>query len=122
MSSLEEEDLLLVAAVCRGIWLRRNKFIFEGIFTQPSKVVSKAKEAVEDFYQASLECRDPTNSNLDNSIIRWESPPMGVGVVVLDHKGAIMACKSVSKPYICDPTVAKAMVAWVAVSLCGFNN
>ena len=55
MSSLEEEDLLLVAAICKGIWFQMNKFIFEGVFTQPSQVVSKAKEAVKDFYQASLE-------------------------------------------------------------------
>lgn len=48
---------------------------------------------------------------------------MGVGVVVCDHKGAIMACKSVAKPQICDPTLAKATTAWVQpISLCRFNN
>lgn len=74
MSNLDEEDIILVASVCRGIWFRKNEFIFEGVFTHHAQVVSKAKQVLEEFNHASLasslERKDSTSSNLCNSIMR----------------------------------------------------
>lgn len=67
---------------------------------------------------------------------RWKLPPegvvktnwddaldisnkrMGVGVVVRDASGAILASMVTTIPFIRDPTVAEAMAAWKAVVFC----
>jgi ribonuclease HI len=50
---------------------------------------------------------------------------MGIGVVVRDYAGGVVATKSVTKDYICDPVVAEALALWTAVELfgqLGFND
>lgn len=41
---LDEEERHLMVTVAKGIWLRRNKFVFEGVFQAPATVVRIAKE------------------------------------------------------------------------------
>jgi hypothetical protein len=54
-SRLDEEGLLLSLAVARAIWLRRNAFVFDKVFTSPKQVMCQAQEAVIFF----LSCHDP---------------------------------------------------------------
>jgi hypothetical protein len=49
---LGEGDMQLIATIAREIWLRRNKFVFDGIFT-PSTVIRSAKDQVEGFAAAN---------------------------------------------------------------------
>jgi hypothetical protein len=43
---------------------------------------------------------------------------MGIGVIIRDHNGAILAALVASKQYIIDPTTVEALVAWKMVELC----
>ncbi|XP_059429145.1 uncharacterized protein LOC132162954 [Corylus avellana] len=67
---------------------------------------------------------------------RWKKPPfgvvkfnwdaavdkererMGIGIIVRDHNGLILAAYVASRQYITDPTTTKALVAWKMVELC----
>jgi hypothetical protein len=44
---LEDAERHLMVTVARLIWLRRNKFIFKGVFQAPKTVVRIAREQVE---------------------------------------------------------------------------
>jgi hypothetical protein len=39
----------LMAVTCRHIWLRRNKMVFDQIFTHPTAVSEEAVRSLEDF-------------------------------------------------------------------------
>jgi hypothetical protein len=43
------EDLDLKAVISRRIWLRRNQFIFDNIFTSPQTVFKEFMESLDDF-------------------------------------------------------------------------
>lgn len=43
---------------------------------------------------------------------------MGVGLVVCDHEGRVVAVLCAPMPYVHDPTVAEALAAWRLAELC----
>jgi hypothetical protein len=43
------EDLDLMAVISRRIWLRRNPFIFDNIFTPPQTVFKESMKSLDDF-------------------------------------------------------------------------
>jgi len=49
---LDTDDLLLAFIVARRIWLRRNSFIFEGVFIPPQQLESTASDSLEFFLLA----------------------------------------------------------------------
>jgi hypothetical protein len=44
-----KEDMELMTVICRRIWLRRNKTVFDQIFTPPIVVYEEAVRSLEDF-------------------------------------------------------------------------
>lgn len=44
----------LCALICCNLWLRRNAFIFENVFTNPRQVLESALQQLESFQSASL--------------------------------------------------------------------
>jgi hypothetical protein len=49
MGRFNREELSLFAVLSRGIWLRGNRFIFEGDFTPPNVILTDASKSLEDF-------------------------------------------------------------------------
>jgi hypothetical protein len=62
MEKLEEEEFIEAATLARLLWLRRNTYVFDGVFTAPTQLVLQAKGQVEGYAQA--------NQRVD-SIWRW---------------------------------------------------
>ena len=54
---LEEGEINLVARVARQIWLRRNRMVFEGVFSPPMKLIQQAKDQIEAAEQAEQDTR-----------------------------------------------------------------
>jgi ribonuclease HI len=60
-----------------------------------------------------------------DAAIDKEKKIMGVGVVVRDYSGGVIAMKCLTCSYICEPVVVEAMAVWTAsklVGLLGFKD
>jgi hypothetical protein len=49
---MDVEDMELFAMVAQRIWFRRNRFVFEEVFTPPNCLIRGAKEALQDYKKA----------------------------------------------------------------------
>jgi hypothetical protein len=49
MDRFTKAEMGLMAVLSRSIWLRRNKFIFENIFTHPQQVYKDPGDSLDDF-------------------------------------------------------------------------
>jgi hypothetical protein len=80
MGRFNREELCLFVVVSRGIWLHRNRFIFEGKFTPPNVVFSEASKSLEEFircHQAVNYLVQPGESIPATVANRWHLPPSG---------------------------------------------
>ena len=131
----EDHDFCIFVEIARRIWLRRNRWIHEGLFTHPNEMASVAKRAVEEFQNIRL----GAHSNLDESNEwdqRWENPPlgwikvncdavldvkqglMGMGFVLRDHGGMIRVARSITQQGFLGPASAEALAVFLAIQLC----
>jgi hypothetical protein len=44
MEKLEEEEFIEAITMARMLWLRRNTYVFDGVFTAPTQLIIQAKE------------------------------------------------------------------------------
>ncbi|KAF5477697.1 hypothetical protein F2P56_004314 [Juglans regia] len=149
MQKLEAEDLEIVAVVMRSLWQRRNLFIFENIFNGPESLLRKAKTVLEDFKEAQLQIINPieeprqletSGSNRGRQVL-WKKPEqggfkanwdaalnskfMGLGVVIRNENGEVVACACSRRLPAPNSDVAESVALWFAVELCcelGFNR
>lgn len=49
MDRFTKAEMGLMSIFSRSIWLRRNKFIFENIFTHPQQVYNDSVDSLDDF-------------------------------------------------------------------------
>jgi len=130
---LEREELEFAAMVTQRIWFRRNRFVFDGIFTHPSSLIKSAKESLEEFRKAVDSMYIFSSPSPISSPAHWSKPPqgyfkmnwdaavdrdqkwMGVGIVSRDSNGKVIASKCSYHRYISDPLVAEALGAKLCV-------
>ncbi|XP_042958143.1 uncharacterized protein LOC122293710 [Carya illinoinensis] len=142
MDKLSEKELELVAVLMRLLWLRRNSFIFEKKFKDPDSVVCTARAVIEDFQEARThEVKITSATNMGSGSQRWIKPiqgfikanwnastntsNLGLGIVLRDEVGEVLACACFKKPPISDSSLAETMALWQAVELShelGFNR
>jgi hypothetical protein len=140
MNQLRAEDLNLMAVIARRIWLWRNKFIFESLFTHPQIIVSEALAHLEEYQRCNKKEDILSSGDLMPHPPRprtgWCPPPsglikvnwdasinitkecIGIGVVVRDSIGNVLRAKSLTKKVVAIPMLAEAMVAYEAVVFC----
>lgn len=129
--SIEEVGEALVMA--RLIWLRRNKAIFEPSFSPPTSVIERAKQDMADFQEVFHSCNRPPEET-PTLPIRWVPPPfecwkinvdalinkeglkMGVGILISNGEGRIVAARTLQIPFVVDPLQAEALASWYGVS------
>jgi hypothetical protein len=135
MDRLDGDQMMLVVTVARQIWFRRNSIVFGGEMVDPGQVVRRAKDQVEAWCSAT---QRPVISSEVSALpvaITWARPPegyvkvnwdasvnkhhnkMGVGVVVRDSTGAVLAMLCTIRKSITSPAVAETVGAWAAVEL-----
>jgi hypothetical protein len=105
----EAEDLQFIAITARLIWLWRNDVVFGGDFLSTSIIIRNAKEQQEASNSADQARRDKLFKTVILAEVAWKPPAMGsvkanwdaavdrergkigVGVVVRDHGGKVVA-------------------------------
>jgi len=132
MERLDPEEFVGAWTVARMIWMRRNDFVFNGVITPPTQTMEAAKISMEGFKTAND--RDEVSTSVEpvqrmgwkkpsegswkinwDAAISKEKLKMGVGIVIRDAEGRLVAAKTKTVPYIVDPTAAETMAAWFAV-------
>ncbi|XP_059429236.1 uncharacterized protein LOC132163053 [Corylus avellana] len=128
--------------VARRIWHRRNEFVHGGSFIHPSYVLKQALQLSEDFNNLLMTSQE-SSTPVCSGMLKWQPPPsgwykvnwdagidrrhgrLGLGALIRDSQGNLVAAKSLSHSGLLDPTSAKALAALMAIKLCkawGFHN
>jgi hypothetical protein len=115
---LDGDGLQLAAVVAQLLWLRRNNWVFGGELQSPHDLLMHAVDQVQQFVRAEDSKRAPRPPQHTQSVQRWEKPPfgvvkfnwdaavdkergkMGIGVIVRDHNGDILAALVATRQYI----------------------
>lgn len=127
-----------MALISRQIWLRRNRLVFEGVFTHPSNVFKEAVNSLTNFRRCNSEegqqrtPRDEIVPAIPHA--RWMPPPSGFikinwdasinqqrkcignGVIARDNVGSFLGSYCLTKQVDVDPLVAEVMAALEAVT------
>lgn len=137
LKRLKAEDIPFVVNVARQIWHRRNSVVFGGDFAHPKTVVNIAIDQVEAFVKAEEMLTTKRQRATTTCVRPWEKPPvgfvklnwdasvdrkgkkMGIGLIVRDHAGGVVAMACETKDHIQDPAVAEAIAARRGVELSG---
>jgi len=70
MQHFSKENMELMSIIARRLWLRRNSFIFEGVFLNPSEVFEGAIVTLKEFHH----CTRPEQSSTEVT----DEPPMTI--------------------------------------------
>ncbi|XP_059445374.1 uncharacterized protein LOC132177155 [Corylus avellana] len=134
LGKCDDEDLQLLVGVTRNIWRRRNEWIHEGKFISPNDIVEVTNRGVEEYMKANM--HNHSQRGDDESPTRWKAPEngwvkvnwdialdkangrIGVGVIVRNEAGRVIAAKGSTRLGLLDATAAEALGAFMAVCLC----
>ncbi|GLT53961.1 hypothetical protein SLA2020_271950 [Shorea laevis] len=110
--------------------MRRNSLIFEGVFTNPTQlhsasdringVFSRSYSSVRATWAQFYPQVRPKWSKPESGMVKanWDaaidsqSQRMGIGMVLRDETGSVLAAMSSCNPSVSDPTVAEALALW----------
>uniref|UniRef100_A0A7N2LRV2 RNase H type-1 domain-containing protein n=1 Tax=Quercus lobata TaxID=97700 RepID=A0A7N2LRV2_QUELO len=124
MDKLAVEELELFLVQCWVIWSQRNSVIHGGVLQEPSRLVNRATDLLEEYRRAQELLAIHSNIGL---VQKWEPSvgliykvnfdaavfadldALGVGVVVRNDKGEVMASLSTKGPPVQDSEEAEAL-------------
>jgi hypothetical protein len=136
MDRCDSEEIELGAVLNRKIWLRRNSIVYGCFFAHPVQLFKEAKVSVEEFHRFN----DKENGGIvlqeNLSLPIWKPPPsgflkanwdaavkaqegqVGVGIIVRDCEGYVLAARSTTFFLAIDPRMAEAWAALQAIIFC----
>lgn len=131
---LDEEEMAIFAVTVYQLWQKRNSLVFEGKFMDPNALLQVVNQQSMDFKAA--------NQKVDEGIVveshiesQWRAPPLhvfkanwdaivdkvnckvGVGVIVRDWTGKVIASLRSQRAFFLDAYLAEAFAALKAVIL-----
>jgi hypothetical protein len=128
LERLEAEELLEALTMTRMICHRRNTFVFQGDFNSPTQVMAAVHISLDGFSQAMKDAVNPSKTE-NVSPPLWNKPPpsswkinwdvaisktlkkMGLGVIIRDEDGRVVAARSKVVSYITDPDAAESVIS-----------
>jgi len=136
MDRCDSEEIELGAVLTRKIWLWRNSIVYGGFFAHPVQLFKEAKVSVEEFHRfndkenggivlqenLSLPILKPPPSGILKAnwdvAVKAQEGQVGVGIIVRDYEGYVLAARSTTFFLTIDPTMAEAWAALQAVLSC----
>lgn len=136
VDKLKTQELWMSATILKQIWTRRNLVVFEEKFKSPISVAQKAKLMLETFQNAHLPASTSTGLHLGNQRSpnrAWKPPAInqlkfnwntslnyrlntiGLGMILKDFKGDILASACCNKPNQYRPVIVEALALRKAV-------
>lgn len=106
--------------------------VFQGVFGSPSLLIQYGTDQLEAAnkseqsaqpetkkagHQAKEVLRRPPPGMMKcnwDAALDLESKRMGVGIVIRNHEGMVIATKCSTRPHIIDPLIAEAVAVWEA--------
>ncbi|XP_042974637.1 uncharacterized protein LOC122306269 [Carya illinoinensis] len=138
-SVLDESDMSIFASIAHQLCKRRNLYVFERKFEAPETVVKTATQIALEYKEANS-IQGSKIKPAASSAQSWSTPPLhvfkanwdasidkmqcrvGVGVVVRDWNGQVVATLRSQRDLFPDPLLAESIVALKAVILCNQLN
>jgi ribonuclease HI len=139
LQRFEEVEVDLFASVARQVWLRRNSWVFEGMFSSPVQVLQRATEQLQASTIATIPLKQHEQppdmsycSRPQRVLQKWRKPSahflkcnwdaaldvgrqlMGIGLLIRDHEGTVVAAKCSTQSHVSDPLVAETIAVWTA--------
>jgi ribonuclease HI len=127
------EEIKQFSGISRRLWLRRNEVVYGGNFANPTAIVQVTVEAIAAFKAAQ-------GSGYSSSgmvrVNQWRAPPVGwltanwdaainnkegrwgLGMILRDHTGRMIAAKCSARLGCLNPAAAEAIAALEAMVLC----
>jgi hypothetical protein len=138
----EQGDISLFVGIARRLWNRRNDVVFNGIMLHPTAIVQHSVAAMEEFAQANnsgaiatvlpqMQVSDWNAPDMSWLKMNWDASLakdkdwMGVGMVLWDEKGFVIAAYNKTFFGRLDVLKAEAKVALMAIQVCkrlGFSK
>ena len=129
----DDEEFGLFAGIAHRVWLRRNEFVHDGKFTHLSALLQQAMAVHTEYKEANSQNRPSPRAAVD--VNRWDPPPdgyvkinwdtticskrgvVGMGTVVRNHVGEVLAVQSSILEGRLSPLVAEAWASGQALRL-----
>lgn len=136
LSNFGMEKFGFFADLSRRIWLRRNDLIHGGVFTHPNLLVQGMLQAVEEYKQAHVLTPNVNQFEEPCGRKRWCAPPVGwlkanwdaafdkpsawigIGVVVKDSNGAVVAARSLTQYGSVESLAGELLAACTVAQVC----
>ncbi|KAF5449835.1 hypothetical protein F2P56_030240 [Juglans regia] len=122
-------------AIMRGLWLRRNTFVFENKLLSHNNVIRAAIDSLEEYQTTNVQMTE-NRSRAEGLDQKWKPPNVnclkanwdaaldvklrrvGLGVIIRNNKGEVMATGCDSKSYVEQPAIAEGWALSKAMELC----
>lgn len=107
-----------------------------GVFTHHNQIFSEGSNSIEDFRRVNTKDLVAQNLSVDEPPMLWQKPSIGffkvnwdtsvntthgcigMGIIVRDYMGVVLAARNTTLSYLVDPVLAKAKAALHVVKLC----
>ncbi|XP_059431505.1 uncharacterized protein LOC132165008 [Corylus avellana] len=134
--SCSQEVLCQFVGLARRIWLRRNELVHGGLFSHPKLLMEKTELAIQEFNLAQARGEQSMPLSVEPAGVRWSAPLqgwvkanwdaaldrksgwMGLGVVIRDSQGNMVAARCEVQKGSLVPAAAEAQAFLLAVQLC----
>jgi hypothetical protein len=125
MKRCEKDDFAMFVQLAHQIWLRQNGWIYEKVFTSPNDLVNMTYSYALEYKRANEQSNLLHNGNRNEQGGKWEAPTngwykanwdvaldsssgrMGIGVIIRDDKGGVIAAMSKTREGLLEPTMGK---------------
>ncbi|XP_059436609.1 uncharacterized protein LOC132169617 [Corylus avellana] len=133
-SKCDLDDFAMFAQLSCHVWFCRNKWVHEGTFVDPNLILQKTVEDIMTY--AQLQQKEPAENNVSTHLKAWLAPTqgwykanwdvaidklnerVGIGVVLRDEKGQVIATMCKTRMGILELAMGEAYAAYHAVFLC----
>jgi isoaspartyl peptidase/L-asparaginase-like protein (Ntn-hydrolase superfamily) len=123
-------DFALFVQIARQVWFQRNRWVHDGIFKHPKSIIQETAMHMEESNLIHEQNSTEKDVGTNASAVRWSAPSqgrykanwdmaidkahgrVGIGVVMRDEKGRVVAAMSKTRMGTLEPIAGEALAAY----------